>query len=168
MTPKTAELATQDLKAQALSGLDDTRRFFDRTTSVLEERDSTFRARPETMSVAGHVAHVAQTIDWFREGCLADRWDMDFAAHMAATERVTSLAEARRSLAEAWRRLRIAVEAMSAGELAETMADNPILPGRPRSYVVQGLVDHCAHHRGALAVYARLLGRVPPMVYGED
>jgi uncharacterized damage-inducible protein DinB len=26
--------------------------------------------------------------------------------------------------------------------------------------------DHTAHHRGALSVYLRLLGVVPPMVYG--
>jgi uncharacterized damage-inducible protein DinB len=27
-------------------------------------------------------------------------------------------------------------------------------------------VEHTAHHRGALTVYSRLLGKVPPMPYG--
>jgi hypothetical protein len=27
------------------------------------------------------------------------------------------------------------------------------------------IADHTAHHRGSLAVYARLPGRVPPMLY---
>ena len=37
--------------------------------------------------------------------------------------------------------------------------------GQPVSDVFWGLVDHTAHHRGALTVYARLLGKVPPMPY---
>lgn len=168
MTTKTLDRPTAGIKTEALAGIDATRKFFDRTTSVLEERDSAFNPVPETMKVATMVAHVAQTVDWFREGGLEDRWRMDFEAMTAETDRVTSLAAARRWLAEAWQRLRSAVEALPEERLAETMADNPIVPGRPRSYVIQGIVDHTAHHRGALGVYARLLGRVPPMVYGED
>ncbi|MCF8432232.1 MAG: DinB family protein [Melioribacteraceae bacterium] len=33
--------------------------------------------------------------------------------------------------------------------------------------VVGAIADHSAHHRGALAVYARLAGKVPKMPYGE-
>lgn len=157
-----------DPKSEALAGIDATQKFFDRTTSVLEERDSAFAPFPEMMTVVGQVVHVAQTIDWFREGGLEDHWRLDFEAMVAEGAGVTSLAEARRWLARSWSRLRLAVEALPAAKLAEPMADNPILPGRPRSYVIQGVVDHTAHHRGSLAVYARLLGRVPPMVYGED
>jgi uncharacterized damage-inducible protein DinB len=28
------------------------------------------------------------------------------------------------------------------------------------------MVEHTAHHRGALTVYSRKLGKVPPMPYG--
>ena len=31
--------------------------------------------------------------------------------------------------------------------------------------VINGITDHSAHHRGALAVYARLLGKEPAMPY---
>ena len=41
--------------------------FFDRSTSVLEEADSEFRPREEMMTVAQHVTHAAQTLDWSRE-----------------------------------------------------------------------------------------------------
>lgn len=167
MTPTTAA-PTVDWRAEALDEIAATRRFFDRTTSVLDEADSLFRATPETMTVASHVAHAAQVIDWFREGSFHDRWNLDFASQTAVTDAVTSLTEARRWLGEAWERLRAEVAAMPEAKLHETMADNPIVPGRPRSYAVKAVVDHCGHHRGALAVYARLLGKVPPMPYAED
>ena len=156
-----------NLKQEALAEIAATRKFFDRTTSVLTEADSGFRATPETMTVAGQVAHAAQSLDWFREGGFEDRWRTDWEAMAAEAARVESLAAARQWLDEAWERLRGAVEAMPESALAEPIAPNPILPERPRYHVIEGLVDHTAHHRGALAVYARLLGKVPPMPYGE-
>ncbi len=154
-------------KTEALAEIDATRKFFDRTTSVLDEADSGLRATPATMSAAAMVAHVAQTLDWFREGGFEDRWRLDFEAMAAETEAVASLAEARRRLDSAWGRLRAAVEAMPEEKLAEPMAENPILSRRRRYHVIAGVVDHTAHHRGSLAVFARLAGKVPPMPYGE-
>jgi uncharacterized damage-inducible protein DinB len=164
----TTAAPTVDWRAEALDEIAATRRFFDRTTSVFDEADSLFRATPETMTVASQVAHAAQVIDWFREGSLHDRWDLDFEKQTAVTDAVTSLTEARRWLGEAWERLRAEVATLPEAKLLETMADNPIVPGRPRLYAVKAVVDHCGHHRGALAVYARLAGKVPPMPYGED
>jgi uncharacterized damage-inducible protein DinB len=155
------------LKSEALQQIQATRQFFDRTTRCLAESDSNFRATPATMTVAQQVAHAAQTIDWFREGALEDRWDMDFEKGAALTNSVTSLTEARRWLAEAWERLEARTQASSDEELAAPMADNPILGARRRYHLFEGIVDHCAHHRGALAVYARLAGKVPEMPYAE-
>ena len=155
------------LKTEALQQIRATRQFFDRTTRCLAESDSNFRATPETMTVAQQVAHAAQTIDWFREGGLEDRWDMDFEKNMAATSGVSSLAEARRWLAEAWDKLEARTQASSDDELAGEMADNPILGRRRRYHLFERIVDHCAHHRGALAVYARLAGKVPEMPYAD-
>ena len=42
-----------------------------------------------------------------------------------------------------------------------------IMTGAPKISVVGGIVDHTAHHRGALAVYARLLGKIPQMPYAN-
>jgi uncharacterized damage-inducible protein DinB len=154
--------------AAALAELAATRKFFDRTTSVLTEADSGFRAAPATMTVASMVAHVAQTLDWFRAGAFDDDWRMEFEAMSAETEAVTSLAAARRWLAEAWQRLEARVAAADDALLAAPMADNPILGARPRGSVVAAITDHTAHHRGSLAVFARLLGRVPPMPYAEE
>ena len=69
---------------------------FDRTASCLDEEDSTFRPRPEMMTVAQQVAHTAQTIDWFAQGAFRpDGFDTDFPAHFAEVQKVTSLKEAR-------------------------------------------------------------------------
>jgi uncharacterized damage-inducible protein DinB len=162
------DAATIDLKAEALAEINETEKFFDRTLRCFEEADSTFRAAPPCYSVAAHVRHAARTIDWFREGALHDRWAMDFEAQIAEAHAASSLEEARADLAVAFSRLREEVATASPERLTETMADNPILPGRPRLHVVGGVVDHSAHHRGALAVYARLLGREPLMPYGCD
>jgi uncharacterized damage-inducible protein DinB len=153
------------IKTEMLADIDATRAFFDRSTSLLAEADSGFKATPESMTPALQVAHVAQTIDWFREGGYEGKWRMDFEAMFTEIVPVTSLTKARSMLAAAWDRLRAATEALTEAQLLETLPDNPILPGRARYHVISGLVDHCAHHRGALALCTRLLGRVPPMPY---
>ena len=40
-----------------------------------------------------------------------------------------------------------------------------IMGGAPRMAIVGGIIDHTAHHRGALSVYARLRGKAPAMPY---
>ena len=157
-----------DLKKEALNELAVTQKFFDRSTRCLIEEDSSFRPTPESMSVVEQVTHVAQTLDWFRVGAFENHWRMDFDVMAAEAAKTTSLTAARQWLHEAWDRLKAQVEKASDAELDETMPDNPILPGRPRYHVIEAIVDHTGHHRGALAVYARLCGRVPEMPYGED
>ena len=162
------EIIAIDLRQEALAEINATEKFFDRTCRVLEEGDSLFRATPATMTVASHVAHVAQVVDWFREGSLHDRWNLDFESQVDVTNGVISLAAAQAWLADAFARFRVDLAATSDERLAEPMADNPILQTRPRFHGAGAVVDHCAHHRGALAVYARLLGREPLMPYGEE
>lgn len=157
-----------NLQSEALRDLAATRRFFERSTRCLDEADSKFKAHPATMSAASHVAHVAQVVDWFATGAFDGVWEMDFAALQAETDRVESLSLARAALDAAWRRLTARIEGASEEVLAQSMADNPILGAVPRFHVVSSIVDHTGHHRGALAVYARLAGKVPEMPYGED
>jgi uncharacterized damage-inducible protein DinB len=155
------------LKSEALHEIQATRHFFNRSTRCLAESDSGFRATPETMTVAQQVAHVAQTLDWIREGMFEDRWDMDFEKAMGVTNSVTSLTAARQELDAAWGRMLARVESSSDAELAQPMADNPILGTRQRYNGIEAMIDHTGHHRGALTVYARLAGKVPEMPYGE-
>ena len=59
------------------------------------------------------------------------------------------------------------IDAHSDEEWVAPLAPGPIMGGLPRFTIFGALTDHSAHHRGALTVYARLLGKVPPMPYME-
>jgi uncharacterized damage-inducible protein DinB len=41
------------------------------------------------------------------------------------------------------------------------------MTGAPKMAVIAAVADHTSHHRGSLAVYARLLSKTPQMPYGE-
>ena len=145
--------------------LDNSRKFFKGTLSVFEESDSGFAPQPEMFSVAAHVSHVAGTVDWFMEGAFGGGWDMDFAAHEQHARAATSLTDAVAHLDRAYDAAIVRIGELSDADLFAPIADEAILGGAPRAAVVSGIVDHSAHHRGALAVYARLLGKVPAMPY---
>jgi uncharacterized damage-inducible protein DinB len=141
--------------------------FFDRSTRVLDEADSGFRPREGMMTVAQQVAHTAQTLDWFMEGALQPGgFDLDFAKHAQALEAATSLTAARQTLKAAFANAIQAFRSRSAEDLARPLPPGPIMGGQPISDIVWAMVEHSAHHRGALTVYSRLLGKVPVMPYG--
>jgi uncharacterized damage-inducible protein DinB len=141
--------------------------FFERSTRVLDEADSGFRPREGMMSVAQQVAHTAQTLDWFIEGASrSEGFDLDFAKHAKALEGVTSLAAAREMLETAYANAIHFLRSRSPEDLAGPLPPGPVMGGQPISDIVWAMVEHTAHHRGALTVYSRQLGKVPPMPYG--
>lgn len=142
--------------------------FFSRTCSVFKEEDSNYAPTPGQLSVAQQVAHVAQTIDWFVAGAFSPQgFDMDFAAHHVAVRNVQSLAEAFAWLARSVDAAAADLGARSEAEMAAPLPAGPIMGGLPRCAIVGAICEHTAHHRGSLAVYARLLGYAPPMPYGD-
>lgn len=145
--------------------LDNSRKFFKTSLSVFEEAEQGFAPQPEMFSVAAHVSHVAATVDWFMEGAFGAGWDMDFEGHEARARETTSLAEAVAQLDQAHDAAIATIRDLSIEELYAPITDQAIMTGAPRAAVVYGILDHSAHHRGALAVYARLLGKQPPMPY---
>ncbi|MGD0901589.1 MAG: DinB family protein [Terracidiphilus sp.] len=141
--------------------------FFERSTRVLDEADSGFRPRDEMMTAARQVAHAAQTIDWFIEGASRpEGFDLDFAKHAQANRQVTSLAAARQMLESAFANAIHFIRSRGADQLAQPLPPGPVMGGQPIGDIVWSIVEHTAHHRGALAVYSRLLGKLPPMPYG--
>lgn len=149
-----------------VTSLQQSKDWFDRSTSSLAEGDSGFAPSEGMMTAAQQVAHVAQTIDWFFEGAFRpEGFDLDFESHGREVAKVTSLQAARawldRSVAEGEK----VILAHSAEEWAARLPEGPVMGGAPRSTVVAGITDHTAHHRGYLAVYARLCGHTPPMPY---
>ena len=146
--------------------LETSHRYFRSAISVFEEGDAGFAPRPELYTVAGHVAHAADSVEWFVEGAFGSGWNMDFEGLIAAAKAVETLEEASAWLDRAFGHATATFESASDEELAATIPDERIMRGAPRSAIVGPIVDHTAHHRGALTVYARLLGRVPRMIYG--
>jgi uncharacterized damage-inducible protein DinB len=148
-----------------ISGLKNMKSFFDRSTSALDEADSNFAPSPGMFTAAQQVAHTAQTIDWFMDGAFSNKgFDLDFPGHEAKVRRVTSLNEARAWLDRAVDTAIRVIGAKSADDLAKPLPEG-IMGGMPTSSIVWGMIEHTSHHRGALATYARLLGKVPPMPY---
>jgi uncharacterized damage-inducible protein DinB len=145
--------------------LESTLKFFKTTLSIFEPDDGGFAPFPELYTVSGHVAHTADSVDSFIEGAFGAGWDMEFEALIATAKAVTSLPEAIEWLDRAFANAAEVVGAASDEALFEPIPDTRIMTGAPRIAVISGIVDHTAHHRGSLAVYARLIGKEPAMPY---
>jgi uncharacterized damage-inducible protein DinB len=157
------QMQPYDFSNQILASKD----FFDRSTRVLDEADSGFRPHPEMMTAAQQVAHTAQTLDWFIQGISRpEGFDLDFEAQGKSLAAVTSLAAARQALEAAFGNALQFIRSRSPEDLSKPLPPGPIMGGQPTSDIVWAMVEHTAHHRGALTVYSRLLGKVPPMPYG--
>ena len=153
-------------KEAMLGELGAAKEYFDRSTRVLEEADSAFAPKEGMFTVVQQVAHVAQTIDWFMQGAFAaSGFDLDFERMDKNMRSVTSLGAARAWLDKACAEAKAAIEGHTEAEWAEPLPPGPIMGGLPRFAVLGALADHTAHHRGALTVYSRLLGKVPAMPY---
>ena len=157
------------LAQQALAALDSAQQFFNRSTRNLTEEQSTVAPVPGMMTAAQQVAHAAQTIDWFIEGAFRpEGFDTDFDAHAKALAPFTSLAKARGWFEKAVSDAKATLASKSDAELLAPIAPGPIMGSAPRMAIVSAITDHTAHHRGALTVYARLSGIVPPMPYADQ
>lgn len=154
-----------DLGEGLVKELESTLKYFETTLSVFESGDAGFAPSPEMYTVAAHVAHTAGSVDWFIEGGFGEGWNMDFDADIAEAKAVTSLEAAAEWLHRAFKRAVEVVGTASDKTLLAPIPDTRIMGGAPRAAVVSGIVDHTAHHRGSLAVYARLIGKVPLMPY---
>lgn len=141
--------------------------FFERSTRVLDESDSEFRPREGMMTVAQQLAHAAQTLDWFVEGAARpEGFDLDFEKHARDLAKVTSVAAARQMLEAAYANAIRFIGSLGPEDSERTLPPGPVMGGQPVTDIVWAMVEHTAHHRGALTVYSRLLGKIPPMPYG--
>jgi uncharacterized damage-inducible protein DinB len=154
------------LARQAAAELSSTQDFFNRSTRNLTEALSAYAPAPEMMTVAQHVAHAAQSIDWFIHGAFDPAgFAMDFEEQAKQVAEYTSLAEARAWFDKAVANASAALSSKTDEELLAPLPEGPIMGGLPRFAIISAITDHTAHHRGALTVYARLNGIVPPMPY---
>lgn len=154
------------LKDGLIAELKDTLEFFERSTSCLAEEDASFVPSEGMMSVLQHMAHVPQTVDWFIEGMQSpEGFDMDFEKHWQDINKCESVAGARKWLRQSIERAIEAIRSSDEATLKQPLPAGPVMGGAPKLAVVGAIAEHTAHHRGALAVYSRLLGKIPKMPY---
>ena len=154
------------MNERLVAELDAALEFFNRSTGSLTEEDSDYTPVDGVFSTAQQVAHAAQTIDWFIDGAFGPSgFDMDFEAHERKVCGVTSLSDARAWLARSVENARGVIESKTPEEWVQPLPEGPVMGGQPRAAIFGAITDHTAHHRGALTVYARLRGKVPPMPY---
>jgi uncharacterized damage-inducible protein DinB len=150
-----------------ISDLVHAEKFFKAGTAVLDDGDARFAPAPGMFTVTEQIAHTAQTLDWFREGAFRPAgFDMNFAQHRERLAAAANLASARTWLSRSFQDLIGHIRESGQTAMARPLPAGPILGGQPRAAIVGAIVDHTAHHRGSLAVYIRLRGKVPPMPYG--
>lgn len=145
-----------------------TRQFFENTTACFTEAQASFTPVEGMFTAAQQIAHAAEAVEWFVDGAFSP----DGFARMApddaerAVRQIETLAQARAWWDRAWAHALSAASERSDEAWQEPIADPEIMTGAPRAAILGGLADHCGHHRGALAVYARLCGLSPAMPYG--
>ncbi len=147
--------------------LEAVREQFRTSTAGLHEGISEFRPVEGMMTVAQHVAHAAQVIEWLLRGAFhPEGFDLDFEPQIARVMAVRSLHAAQewfeRAIAEAIRAFREVADA----ELLAVLPEGPVMGGMPRLLIPVAMAEHTSHHRGALAVYARLNQITPESPYG--
>ena len=155
-------------KQECLGAVKSMHEFFNNSTRCLTEENSGFCPSAGTFSAAQQVAHTASVIEWFMEGAFSPQgFKLDFEEQDKRVRAVTSLRAARAWLDKAAAGALELIETKSEADWAAPLAQGPIMGGLPRHSVIGAMIDHSAHHRGALTVYARLLGKVPSMPYGS-
>lgn len=156
------------LAQQAVAELSSAQEYFNRSTRNLTEAHSSVMPAAGMMTAAQQVAHTAQTVEWFMEGAFRpEGFDLDFEKHAKATATCTSLTAAREWFERAMAAAKLRVATLADADLLGPLPEGPIMGGLPRMAIFGAITDHTAHHRGALTVYARLQGVVPPMPYGD-
>ncbi len=151
------------MKEGLIKELEMQKMFLLNTINCLSEEDSGFSPNDKMFTVAQHIGHAAETIDWFMEGAFGKGFDMNFDEERIR-EKYNSFDDSVKLLNEATARGIEVIKKVSDAELM-TPITGEVLKGVPKLAVVGGITDHTAHHRGALSVYARLLDRVPMMPY---
>lgn len=155
------------LNSFVVKQLEAVREQFNASTAGLHEGIAEFRPTDDAMTAAQHIAHAAQVIDWLLEGAFSPGgFDLDFDSHIERTMAVRSLAVARELFEGSITGAILAFRDLDDSEILTLLPDGPVLSGLPRLAIPVAIAEHTSHHRGALAVYARLNNVTPKSPYG--
>ncbi|MBX7245474.1 MAG: DinB family protein [Candidatus Sumerlaeaceae bacterium] len=133
-----------------------------RVVRLFEDKDLGLKPGEGSMSTAEQIQHICQSHNFIR-GLFEDKVvAMDL---FQKPYDVSSVRAAVKSIGEARAEVVRAAKAASDDFLAEQI--EPFGPEwkMSRLMLAEVMLDHECHHRGQLTVYARVAGKVPPMVY---
>ena len=144
--------------------LKSTQDFILNTVSSFDEADSNYAPEKDMLTVAQHVYSVAQGAEWLIAGAMSpDGFDRDYAGMQERVMKCESLEAAVTKLKGAFK---------NAIQNIEKKPDDfflRVLPAPMDADLLNSIIwtftDHMAHHRGSLAVYARMLGKTPKPCY---
>lgn len=157
------------IKEGKLAELEACRKFFKRSTSALTEAEATFAPKEGLMTSAQIIAHVAQTFDWFIDGAFGENgFSTEFEKLMAEVMAYDSIEKAQAYFDKAHKNFCDVLAGKTDDELMATLRDTSIMGEAPCVSIVAAVIEHTAHHRGVLGVYARLCGKVPPVPYMDE
>ena len=149
----------EELKAQE--------HFIMNTIECLSEVDSAFAPKEGMLTVAQHLGHIADTIPWFMDGAFGPAgFDMNFENYGEKLKQYTSYDKCVEMLKQNYATAKAKINELPTEELMKPITGQ-IMKGAPRMAAIYGIGDHTAHHRGSLAVYARLLGKTPKVPYAD-
>lgn len=192
MTSTTAGAAGPPVN-RAVARLGIHKEFFHRTIACFRPEEGSFQPRPDMLSVNGQILHVTAAIELFLSGLFVafkrlrsetlvslrgegEAWiglssgftDMGWTEQASLEHEASGPARSMEAALAAFDgTMDIAASVFSeltSEDMVQPLAQNP-LDLRTPQHVLEILLDHTAHHRGALAQYARLLGHDPSIPY---
>lgn len=126
---------------------------------AVDDGDLSWRPTPEQYSLGQQLLHIAQAEDLYAHGLFASDWNYDRVRFPAS---LPSCAEIRDFFIEVRARTRGHLARLDEAGLGEIVQ----IPGSPLEHTLRSwlwfLVEHEMHHKAQVAVYLRVLGRVPP------
>ena len=151
----------------AVMELTSMKQFFHNSISVLEEEDSGYRPHEKAWTVAQQMRHTAMTVGWFADAVFGEGFKQNWEEQMEFIGKASSLEEEKAYFDKEVEKACTAFGALTEEQLDAPIPDNPMMGPAPKRAIVGAISDHTAHHRGALATYARIMGKEPRMPYGE-
>lgn len=163
---------THDRDAVFASELATYREHLDRyratTLQVLDaldgDADLAWRPTPESFTVGQHLLHIAQTEEYYFPGLLRHEWDASCLRLDGAAAAVAASSEVLRAY---FARVRARTDELlsdvpeSALDAIHTDVPAAVVPCSLRWWL-WFVLEHELHHKGQLAVYLRMMGRVAP------
>ncbi len=139
-------------------------KFFLTVVSGFHESDSDYAPQTGVYTVAAQIEHAALTVEWFIDGAFGSGFNMDFEEHDRTAREAKSISQSVDHLKKTFAKLVMLIETNDLAVFQESLPEGSPMEG-PKYGVLFGVIDHTAHHRGALSQYLRSMGKVPPMPY---